>query len=73
MDKTTWTEFSQEFIKNYPDLYDRVLIRVKANVTLDFEAHSDLTEDDLKKMLREKISEGQDFDCVFSFENPYKE
>ena len=69
----SYTEYSDEFIAIHPDLFDRVLLKVNATVKLSFEAHSQLTSEELEQMVRDHISGGGEIVCEMDFRNPYDE
>jgi hypothetical protein len=69
----SYQEHSDEFFTKHPDLFDRVLLKVNATVKLSFEAHSDLTEEELVKMVRERIANGGEIVCGMDFQNPNDE
>ncbi len=69
----SYQEYSDEFFAKHPDLFDRVLLKVNATVKLSFEAHSDLTEEELVKMVREHIANGGEIVCDMDFQNPNDE
>ena len=69
----SYAEYSDEFITTHPDLFDRVLLKVNATVKLSFEAHSQLTSEDLEQMVRDHISSGGKIVCEMDFRNPHDE
>ena len=72
MDKS-YKEYSDNFITNHPELFDRVMLKVNATIKLSFEAHSDTTEEELLKIARQYIADGGEIVCEMDFTNPYDE
>jgi len=66
----SYKEYSDDFITNHPELFDRVMLKVNATIKLSFEAHSDTTEEDLVKMVRQYIADGGEIVCEMDFTNP---
>ena len=69
----SYKEYSDDFITNHPELFDRVMLKVNATIKLSFEAHSDSTEEDLVKMVRQHIADGCEIVCEMDFTNPNDE
>lgn len=69
----SYKEYSDNFITNHPELFDRVMLKVNATIKLSFEAHSDSTEEDLVKMVRQHIVDGGEIVCEMDFTNPNDE
>jgi hypothetical protein len=69
----SYKEYSDDFITNHPELFDRVMLKVNATIKLSFEAHSDTTEEHLVKMVRQYIADGGEIVCEMDFTNPYDE
>jgi hypothetical protein len=49
------------------------MLKVNATIKLSFEAHSDSTEEDLVKMVRQHIADGAEIVCEMDFTNPNDE
>jgi hypothetical protein len=69
----TWSEFSKEFIDEYPDLYDRVLMNVKVNIEYELEVHSGYTEEDILNRVIQDLFEGAKYQYELKITPPYKE
>ena len=40
----SWSEYSDDFIKEHPELYDRVGMKISATFTLTIDTYSDFTD-----------------------------
>lgn len=46
----TWSEFSNKFHDEHPELYGRVLVKKRVTMIVDIDTHSDATEEEILQM-----------------------
>ncbi len=69
----SYKEYSDEFLANHAELFDRVMLDVNATVRLKFQAHSHSTDEELIEMIRKLIADGAEIVCEMEFCNPNDE
>jgi hypothetical protein len=73
MNNKSYKEYSDEFLANHPELFDRVMLNVNATVKFSFQAHSHSTDEELIEMIRKLIADGAEIVCEMEFFNPNDE
>ena len=59
-----WTEYSDKFNSEHPDLIERRLIKVEAQIVFEYEAHSDNSNEELVELAIKHLKDGSKMQIV---------